>query len=128
MNHIILENHNHDILFWLTNLEEVEVLQEMLDRPGGYLDHEWFGEYFCNGEFEFILPEEIGALTGDGNPIFGSVDRDEHTDEITRIYALWAYDMYQIRYAIQELLDNGTVTFQNYHWEPEHLLELSNSG
>lgn len=112
MNHLILDDGVGDLMFWLTDPEnEVPTLQEMVAR-GGYVDHEWFGEYFCNEEFDWVYPEELGALTGDGNPIFGIVDRDDRTNDLLLVHSLWCYEAYQLRYAVEDLLRNGVTVFQ----------------
>jgi len=41
MNHVRLEN--GDLMFWLTQPEEIEALEVCIER-GGYADHRWFVE------------------------------------------------------------------------------------
>lgn len=65
-------------------------------------------DHLCNG-WEFIQPEEIGALTS-ANIISDEVTRDEDGNiiEIGKVY--WFPD-YQIRSEVDDLADNGEVFF-----------------
>jgi hypothetical protein len=67
-------------------------------------EHEFFERFLCNSEYEWIRPEEIGALTS--APILGIKDMND------RVVICWAYMDYQVLSMLKELLKYGEVVLQ----------------
>ena len=108
MKHTILDN--GDIRFDLTeDFERQEIAEDLEDHGIAYMEGEIFSSYFCNWSFEWVSPEEIGALTD--APIFGEVQRDDRTDDITKVYSMWWYPNYAIRSPIDDLIRDTFTVF-----------------
>lgn len=63
-------------------------------------------------KWEFVLPEDIGALTA--SPILAKSDeivRDEDTGEITSVGTVAWYPQYEVTCPWSRLIDNGEVVF-----------------
>lgn len=66
-------------------------------------------DHLCNG-FDWISPEEIGALTS--SPIFSnSVVCDPEDNHIVECDYVWWYPQYEVYSPVEELLKHGEVTF-----------------
>lgn len=63
----------------------------------------------CNG-WEFVRPEEIGALTS-ANIISDNVERDDHNNIIS-VDKVYAFMDYQIKLEVEELYNNGFCIFE----------------
>jgi hypothetical protein len=74
-----------------------------------YKEGELLESAICNSEYDFVSPEELGALTD--APIIGAISRDD-TGDITSGH-IWYYDRYAIENPWTLLIDNGYVIFQN---------------
>ena len=70
--------------------------------------HEVFEPLIANGGFDWIAPEEVGALTD--APIIGLVSRDDQGN-ITGVEELYWFPNYQVKSPIETLANTGTVTF-----------------
>jgi len=66
--------------------------------------------------YEWIRPEEIGALTS--APIIGNVDRDDNGN-IIKLRSLFWYPDYAITSPIGDLMEKWTVTFKRESTELE---------
>jgi hypothetical protein len=72
-------------------------------------------EYFrCNGQWEILTPEDIGALTGNPFLVSEDAERNDH-GECIKCEHVWFYNAYAIRSPIDELREQGTVTFDKAH-------------
>ena len=96
-----------DFVISLTTNEERAELKEINGMGEIDLDksmYEFFEVLIANNSFEWILPEEIGALTS--APILGFKDENE---KVTSVY--W-FPNYCITSPLLELLNTGKVIFQ----------------
>lgn len=73
---------------------------------------DFFHPYLCNSEFEFIAPEDVGALTS--APMLGIKARENEDDEDSPEYIAeaYAYMDYQVKSILEDLLENGEVFLQ----------------
>lgn len=78
------------------------------DRGADQILCDLLEDHLCNG-WEFIQPEEIGALTS-ANIISDEVTRDEDGN-ITKLGKIYWFPDYAIRLEINELADTGEVFF-----------------
>jgi len=88
-----------------------EELQAYISRSVGSciaLEGEWLESLIANSSYEWILPEEIGALTN--APIVGEVSRN-NKDEIEEIHSLFWYPNYAIRSFLEDLAETGKCIF-----------------
>ena len=69
-------------------------------------------EDFCGNGWEFVDPEEIGALT-DALILTDDCERDEEWNLI-QIGRVWAYGMYAIHGYITPLLEDGEMVWEVY--------------
>jgi len=65
-------------------------------------------EYLLANGWEAIRPEDIGALTD--APIIGHTDQDERGN-VLDAYDIYWYPEYELKNPIEELKNNGEVTF-----------------
>lgn len=65
---------------------------------------EFFEDYLCNSEWEWIAPENIGALTS--APILGIKDEN---DEVIEAYGYMDYQVYSM---LEELETHGEILLQ----------------
>jgi len=83
--------------------DDIQFLAEMLDRFG----------WSCNGVFEPIRPEDIGALTN--SPMFAR-DVEHQDDGKTAVHGdVWWFPNYQVENFAATLLERGQVTFRRAH-------------
>lgn len=66
--------------------------------------YDFFDPFICNSEFEWIRPEDIGALTS--APILGCLGEN---DEVVEAYG---YMNYAVQSLMQDLYDTGETFFQ----------------
>jgi hypothetical protein len=70
---------------------------------------DWIEWYLCNG-WEWISPEEIGALT-DAPIISDDAERDDH-GKLIRVGRVYAHMRYALEDAAEELRVHGRVIFE----------------
>lgn len=73
---------------------------------------DFFEPYFCNSEWGWVLPEEIGALTD--APIIGirCPEEEENAEHICCYTEVYAFMDYQVRALLQDLWDNNEAFLQ----------------
>lgn len=87
-----------------------EYIEQMKTLGSDFVLWNFLEEFFCNG-WEWIHPEEIGALT-DAPIISYDVTRDEDNN-ITEIGDVWAYADYMLFNPLEKLFENGSIVFMN---------------
>lgn len=93
--------------------DRAELYVSRIDNPNYFASNEAMYDIFewliCNSEYDWISPQEIGALTD--APILGiKIYKDDYSDEVKDILA-WGYEPYMIRSPQDDLADYGKVIF-----------------
>lgn len=98
-----------NLVITVTAQEQGELLaQEDLSSDGAFfeaVEHE-----LCNSTWEFVRPEEVGALT-DSLILSDEAERDDR-GELVNIGRVYWFPAYEVRSPLRDLANNGTVTFK----------------
>lgn len=90
-----------------------ELLELQESKPANYLNtDQCFGElieYQLGNGWEYVQPEEVGALT-DGVLLTNDSQRDDH-GKLLKIGRVFWDSNYQVRSAVRDLLEDGVTTF-----------------
>lgn len=109
--------HTDNRLVITVDQQEREWLRELVGPVGEYgetnrpycdIEHDALEPLICNDELEWLLPEEIGALTS--APILGFADRDNH-GTITNVRNAWGFMDYALRSFVDDLINEGRAVF-----------------
>jgi hypothetical protein len=75
-------------------------------------DEDWaetFEDLVANNDFDWVSPEEIGALTD--APMFGEIDRNDQGD-LTKVHAVYWFPDYMVKNPVEILKQDGKVVFK----------------
>lgn len=104
------EDENRNLVITLNKKAAKEIRKEMLSN-GDERQTLWvlLEDHICNSELEFVLPEEVGALT-DSAILSDSAVRNDQGDLIKCDYAWW-FPNYAVSNPVEELYKYGKVVF-----------------
>lgn len=108
MNYLTITETKAGLLIKATN-EGRDFIQDHKDFPTINMWYDILEDYSCNGSYELVAPEEIGALT-DSPLIALDVERDDH-GILTNVGEVFYFNEYMIVDEIEQLEIGQTVFF-----------------